>query len=128
MKESLEILRMKKLAGLLTEGEYAKALLREMEETTEGIKVEWAKDKLKDIFMTDKYYEKGLLDASSMMDGKKVKEIVGYFDDENGNEEVETIGYIYSTSGDIDKISQDTLDDTFYNSLISTKKLYRSNK
>jgi hypothetical protein len=31
MKESLEILRMKKLAGLITEGEYAKALLREME-------------------------------------------------------------------------------------------------
>jgi hypothetical protein len=29
MKESLEILRMKKLAGLLTEGEYAKALLNE---------------------------------------------------------------------------------------------------
>jgi hypothetical protein len=35
MKQSLEILRMKKLAGLLTEGEYAKALLREIEETTE---------------------------------------------------------------------------------------------
>jgi len=31
MKESLEILKMKKLAGLITEGEYAKALLREME-------------------------------------------------------------------------------------------------
>ena len=30
--ESLEILRMKKLAGLLTEGEYAKALLKEYEE------------------------------------------------------------------------------------------------
>jgi hypothetical protein len=30
--ESLEILKMKKLAGLLTEGEYAKALLREEEE------------------------------------------------------------------------------------------------
>jgi len=29
LKESLEILKMKKLAGLLTEGEYAKALLRE---------------------------------------------------------------------------------------------------
>ena len=29
MKESLEILKMKKLAGLLSEGEYAKALLRE---------------------------------------------------------------------------------------------------
>jgi len=33
--ESLEILRMKKLAGLLTEGEYAKALLRETEEVDE---------------------------------------------------------------------------------------------
>lgn len=32
MKESLEILKMKKLAGLLTEGEYAKALLKEYEE------------------------------------------------------------------------------------------------
>jgi hypothetical protein len=29
MKESLEILRMKKLAGLLTDGEYTKALLKE---------------------------------------------------------------------------------------------------
>jgi hypothetical protein len=29
MNESLEILKMKKLAGLLTEGEYSKALLRE---------------------------------------------------------------------------------------------------
>jgi hypothetical protein len=28
MKESLEILKMKKLAGLLSEGEYAKALCR----------------------------------------------------------------------------------------------------
>jgi hypothetical protein len=97
-----------------------------MEETTEGMKVEWAKDKLKDIFMTDKYYEKGLLDTSSMMDGKKVKEIVGYFEDENGEEDEETIGYVYSTSGDIDTISQDTLDDAFYNSLISTKKSYRT--
>jgi hypothetical protein len=34
--ESLEILKMKKLAGLLTEGEYAKALLKE-EEKREGI-------------------------------------------------------------------------------------------
>jgi hypothetical protein len=32
MKESLEILKMKKLAGLITEGEYTKALLRENEE------------------------------------------------------------------------------------------------
>jgi hypothetical protein len=32
MNESLEILKMKKLAGLLTEGEYAKALLKEAEE------------------------------------------------------------------------------------------------
>jgi len=126
MKESLEILKMKKLAGLLSEGQYSKALLREMEETAEGIKVEWSKDKLKDIFMTDKYYEKGLLDTSTMMGGKKVKEIVGYFEDENGEEDEETIGYVYSTSGDIDMISQDTLWDAFYNSLTSTKKSYRT--
>ena len=126
MKESLEILKMKKLAGLLSEGQYSKALLREMEETSEGIKVEWSKDKLKDIFMTDKYYEKGLLDTSTMMGGKKVKEIVGYFEDENGEEDEETIGYVYSTSGDIDMISQDTLWDAFYNSLTSTKKSYRT--
>ena len=34
IKESLEILRMKKLAGLLTEGEYTKALLKEGDFTT----------------------------------------------------------------------------------------------
>jgi hypothetical protein len=34
MKESLEILKMKKLAGLLTEGEYTKALLKEGDFTT----------------------------------------------------------------------------------------------
>jgi hypothetical protein len=33
IEESLEILKMKKLAGLLTEGEYAKALLKEYEES-----------------------------------------------------------------------------------------------
>jgi hypothetical protein len=52
MKESLEILKMKKLAGLLSEGEYAKALLREMEEISEDklptIKIS------KDIYYFDK--------------------------------------------------------------------------
>jgi hypothetical protein len=50
--ESLEILKMKKLAGLLSEGEYAKALLREMEEISEDklptIKIS------KDIYYFDK--------------------------------------------------------------------------
>jgi hypothetical protein len=37
MNESLEILKMKKLAGLLKEGEYAKALLKEIEEEKSDI-------------------------------------------------------------------------------------------
>jgi hypothetical protein len=58
MKESLEILKMKKLAGLLTEGEYAKALLKE-EEKREGIisfgpfeNVEWYLRYDGEIFLT----------------------------------------------------------------------------
>ena len=43
MKESLEILRMKKLAGLLTEGEYAKALLRENNSLENKIQ-QWVND------------------------------------------------------------------------------------
>jgi hypothetical protein len=56
--ESLEMLRMKKIAGLLTEGEYAKALLRE-EEKREGIisfgpfeNVEWYLRYDGEIFLT----------------------------------------------------------------------------
>jgi hypothetical protein len=56
--ESLEILRMKKIAGLLTEGEYAKALLKE-EEKREGIisfgpfeNVEWYLRYDGEIFLT----------------------------------------------------------------------------
>jgi hypothetical protein len=44
MKESLEILRMKKLAGLLTEGEYAKALLNNINENTIPSVVDILKD------------------------------------------------------------------------------------
>ena len=48
MNESLEILKMKKLAGLLTEGEYAKALLREDIEQDIAI---IAKPKIKDLML-----------------------------------------------------------------------------
>jgi hypothetical protein len=48
MKESLEILKMKKLAGLITEGEYAKALLRENIEQDIATS---AKPKIKDLML-----------------------------------------------------------------------------
>jgi hypothetical protein len=48
MNESLEILRMKKLAGLITEGEYAKALLRENIEQDIATA---AKPKIKDLML-----------------------------------------------------------------------------
>jgi hypothetical protein len=44
MKESLEILKMKKLAGLLSEGQYSRALLREMGEINEEMKIFDLKD------------------------------------------------------------------------------------
>ena len=61
----------------------------------------------------DKYYEKGLCDGLKVRDGKKVKEIIGYFDDEDDEEDFEIIAYI-SCDGDIED-NDDLLDDFFYN-------------
>ena len=61
----------------------------------------------------DKYYEKGLCDGLKVRDGKKVKEIIGYFEDEDEQEDVEIIAYI-SCDGDIED-DYDLLDDFFYN-------------
>jgi hypothetical protein len=73
MKESLEILRMKKLAGLLTEGEYAKALLREMEETSE--------DEVPFTNGVKKFIDKAVADAKA--DGEfKYLLNAGWFDNE----------------------------------------------
>ena len=65
------------------------------------------------------YFEKGLADGFHQADGKKVKYIVGYFDTDNGDEDMDTIGYIYSKSGkDIETdYTEEDLDDAFQNSL-----------
>jgi hypothetical protein len=103
-----EQLRMQMLAGVITEGEY-KAKLNE---NLSDLEVKWLKDNL------EKYYEKGLADDFETMDGKKVKEIIGYFEDEDGDEDADIIGIISSKTGnDIGSYSEDDLDDAFMNAL-----------
>lgn len=69
-----------------------------------------------------KYDEKGVADGLDVKDGKKVKEIVGYFEDENGDEDFDVIAYI-SSDGDIvdSKDNEDVLYDFWYKEL--NKKL-----
>ena len=75
---------------------------------------EYIKNEKQDFF----YTEKGLADGFEIMNGKKVKEIVGYFEDENGDEDFEIIGFIYSTSGkDVSSYSEDDMYKTFYDAL-----------
>jgi hypothetical protein len=66
-----------------------------------------------------KYYEKGVADGLDVKDGKKVKEIVGYFEDEDGEEDFDIIAYI-SSDGDI-MDDDDILYDFWYKEL--NKKL-----
>jgi hypothetical protein len=87
--ESLEILKMKKLAGLLTEGEYAKALLNNINENTIPSVVDILKDPklgLKHFAKLDAYDTKFKLKDDSeavkknpQLKGKEV-EITGYYD------------------------------------------------
>jgi hypothetical protein len=112
-----EIIRMNQLAGLITEGQ-AKKMIQILNESSLDLKVkftpEYIKNEKQDLF----YTEKGLADGFEIMNGKKVKAIVGYFEDENGDEDIETIGYIYSTSGkDISSYSEDDLDKAFVDAL-----------
>jgi len=69
-----------------------------------------------------KYDEKGVADGLEVRDGKKVKEIIGYFEDEDGDEDFDVIAYI-SSDGDIvdSKDNEDALYDFWYKEL--NKKL-----
>jgi hypothetical protein len=69
-----------------------------------------------------KYDEKGVADGLEVRDGKKVKEIIGYFEDEDGEEDFDVIAYI-SSDGDIvdSKDNEDALYDFWYKEL--NKKL-----
>ena len=117
---SEEFLKMQKLAGLITESEFKVKL----NENITGLKVEWIPEyyEATEKYGDEAYDEKGLANGFKMKDGKKVKEIVGYYvpeDAENENdEEFDIIGYIYSTSEkDIESYSEDDLDDAFMDAL-----------
>jgi hypothetical protein len=75
------------------------------------------------------YTEKGLADGFEMIKGQKVKEIVGYFEDEDGDEDYDIIGYIYSKGKkDIETdYNEDDLNDIFINSLSSMKESLKEN-
>ena len=118
-KVNKEQLRMQMLAGIITEGQY-KAKLNE---DISDLKVEWTPEYLENRKKDRNFYdEKGLTNDFQMRDGKKVKEIIGYYIPEDAknpsDEEFDIIGYIYSISGkDIESYSEDELDDAFMNAL-----------
>ena len=61
------------------------------------------------------YDEKGLADGFETRDGKKVKEILGYYVPEDAKnaseEECDVIGYIYSDDQDIESFNDDDFDE-----------------
>ena len=115
--------RMRKIAGLITENE---------SNESSDLEVKWAPEYYKNTkeYGDDAYHEMGLVDAPyAMVGGEKVKEIVGYFYDEDEEEDEEIIGYIFSKSGkDIESYSEDDLDDAFMKAVdIENNRLSESN-
>ena len=91
---------------------------------TNDLEVKWTEKYLNNNKKDPYFYsEKGLANRFQMRDGKKVKEIIGYYVPEDAekenDEEFDIIGYIYSTSGkDIEnEYSEDDLDDAFTGAL-----------
>ena len=68
-----------------------------------NLKLNWLKN-------VSDYEEMGLMDGFELIDGQYVKGIIGYYDDEDGDEDVDMIGYV-SCDGDIRQVSED---DYFY--------------
>lgn len=119
-KMTQEQLRMQMLAGIITESQYKTKL----NENISDLAVKWTPEyyEATEKYGDEAYDEKGLTNGFKMRDGKKVKEIIGYYvpeDAKNPNdEEFDIIGYIYSISGkDIESYSEDELDDAFMNAL-----------
>jgi len=98
--------------------DFYESKIAEAEEDMQNLKFNWLiKDE--DFY---KYDEKGVADGLEVRDGKKVKEIIGYFEDEDGDEDFDVIAYI-SSDGDIvdSKDNEDALYDFWYKEL--NKKL-----
>jgi hypothetical protein len=103
-----EIKRMQRLAGLINENE------------SSDLEVKWTSKYLNNKKNDPYFYtEKGLASGFEMIGGQKVKEIVGYFEDEDGDEDEEVIGYIYSKRNkDIEtEYNEDDFDNAFTSAL-----------
>lgn len=103
------------------------------ENESSDLKVEWTPEYYKAIeeYGDEAYDEKGLATGFTMKNGKKVKEIIGYYVPEGGNssdEDFDIIGHIYSTSGkDIESYSEDELDSAFTNNLMENENTSATN-
>jgi hypothetical protein len=113
MKQSLEILRMKKLAGLLAEGEYAKALLREMEETTE--------DEVPFTAKVKKFIDKAISDSKAdgefedlikadWFDNELIDELIDLFPDKDYDRASQKVKNYISQSIGLKEIEGDSFD------------------
>jgi len=107
------------LKQFLAEGK----MLKENENASD-LEVKWTPEyyEATEKYGDEAYDEKGLVIGFQMRDGKKVKEIIGYYIPEDAekenDEEFDIIGYIYSTSEkDIESYSEEDLDDAFMNAL-----------
>jgi len=113
MKESLEILKMKKLAGLITEGEYAKALLRENLDQELEAKI---KSKIEDVMLEpDTKMIDGVLhvdfdvigtlwmDTFEETFGREFDDVEGSDEDYNNFSKIQDISYnLLSNDGEIE--------------------------
>jgi hypothetical protein len=117
MKESLEILKMKKLAGLLTEGEYAKALLRENLDQELEAKI---KSKIEDVMLEpDTKMIDGVLhidfddigtlwmDTFEETFGREFDDVEGSDEDYNNFSKIQDISYNLLSNNDEIKVEFD---------------------
>ena len=112
-KQINEIKRMQQLAGIINENE------------SSDLEVKWTQEYLNNEKNDPYFYtEKGLASGFEMIKDQKVKEIVGYFEDEDGDEDEEVIGYIYSKSNkDIEtEYNEDDLDNVFTKALSASSR------
>jgi hypothetical protein len=87
------------------------------EQNTNGLKVEWTPEYYAaiDAYGDEAYHERGLADELETVNGEKVKEIIGYFYDEDGDEDYDIIGYIKAEN--IESYTDDDFDEAFMNAL-----------
>jgi hypothetical protein len=107
-------------ATSVTESELAEVSAEEsINENVSDLAVKWTSEYTEN---PDKYFEKGIADEIEEIDGQQVRAIVGYYIPEGGenqgDEETEDIGYIYSKSGqDLSSYAGEDFEDAFHNAL-----------